>query len=168
MIDLTAPKVKTYSPSQSLLVSGLSPAFADITDEVPYEMGVELTFAVAGYIQAIRYYKAPSETGSHVGRIWNASGTLLTSVNFTDETASGWQEQALPNPFPVTASKYVISVNVNSHFAITSGGFSSTFTNGDLSAIADGANGAYNTTLGAFPTSGANSNYFRDVVFTRG
>lgn len=168
MIDLTARKVKSYTPSQSLLATFVAPAFADITDEVSYEMGVELTFAVSGFIRAIRYYKAPSETGSHVGKVWDAAGNLLTSVNFADETASGWQEQALPIPYPVSASKYVISVNVNSHFAITSGGFSSTFTNGDLSAIADGANGVYNTTLGAFPTSGANSNYFRDVVFTRG
>jgi hypothetical protein len=133
-----------------------------------YELGMEFRSARAGTISAIRYYKAPNETGTHVGRIWSSTGQLLASVNFTNETASGWQEQALTTPLSIQANTtYVVSVNANTFYAFTSNGITTTITNGDLSAVADGSNGVFNTTPSAFPTqSFQNSNYFRDIVFT--
>jgi hypothetical protein len=133
-----------------------------------YELGMEFVSAKAGQINAIRYYKSPSETGSHVGRIWTNAGTLLGSVNFTNETASGWQQQALTTPLNIAANTtYVVSVNANSYFAVSGNGLGTTITNGDLSAVADGSNGIYNFTPGLFPTlSNSSNNYFRDIVFT--
>jgi hypothetical protein len=130
-----------------------------------YELGMEFISAKAGRIDAIRYYKSPSETGTHVGRIWSISGTLLGSVTFANETASGWQQQALITPLNIAANTtYVVSVNANSYFAVS--GSLGTITNGDLTAVADGSNGVYNPTPNLFPTASNNSNYFRDVVFT--
>jgi Domain of unknown function (DUF4347)/Domain of unknown function (DUF4082) len=133
-----------------------------------YELGMEFISAKAGKIDAIRYYKSPNETGTHVGRIWSSTGTLLGSVNFVSETASGWQQQALTMPINIAANTtYVVSVNANSYFAVSGNGIGTTITNGDLSAVADGSNGVYNSTPGLFPTaSNNNNNYFRDVVFT--
>ncbi len=133
-----------------------------------YELGMEFTSAKAGKINAIRYYKSPNETGSHVGRIWSSTGTLLGSVNFTNETASGWQQQSLTTPIDITANTtYVVSVNANSYFAVSGGGLATTITNGDLSAVADGSNGVYDSTPGVFPiASNSNNNYFRDIVFS--
>ncbi len=62
---------------------------------------------------------------------------------------------------------YIVSVNANSYYVATNNGLATTITNGDLSAVADGSNGVYNTTPANFPTqSYQNSNYFRDIVFT--
>ncbi len=130
-----------------------------------YELGMEFVSAKAGQIDAVRYYKSPSETGSHIGRIWSNTGTLLGSVAFTNETSSGWQQQSLTTPITIAANTtYVVSVNANSYFAV-SGGLG-TITNGDLSAVADGSNGIFNPTPELFPTFSNNGNYFRDVVFT--
>ena len=46
----------------------------------------------------IRFYKAPANTGSHVGTLWNASGTQLASATFTTETATGWQQVNFSTP----------------------------------------------------------------------
>ncbi|MGB3422544.1 MAG: DUF4347 domain-containing protein, partial [Dolichospermum sp.] len=132
-----------------------------------YELGMEFRSGKSGQISAIRYYKAPSETGTHIGRIWSSTGTLLASVTFTNETASGWQQQTLATPLNIQANTtYVVSVNSNTFYAFTSNGLGTTLTNGDLSAVADGSNGVYDFTPGSFPAqSYQNSNYFRDIVF---
>jgi Domain of unknown function (DUF4347)/Domain of unknown function (DUF4082) len=173
--NVLSPATGVISGSNVLLESVFSnqiPGNINQSDGVgsagDYELGMEFTSAKAGQLNAIRYYKSPSETGSHIGRIWSNTGTLLGSVTFTNETASGWQQQALATPLNITANTtYVVSVNANSYFAVTGNGLGTTITNGDLSAVADGSNGIFNTTPGAFPTfSNTNNNYFRDVVFT--
>jgi len=102
----------------------------------------------------------------HTGRLWSASGTLLGSVTFSNETASGWQQQPLPAAVPIQANTtYVVSANIGSRYPFTSGGLASSIVNGDLSSVADGNNGVFGK-AGVFPTqSFNNSNYFRDVVF---
>jgi glucose/arabinose dehydrogenase len=164
--------VNTPSTSQSVFAPTATPTVANISDGVgsagDYELGMEFTSTKEGLISAIRYYKAASETGPHVGKIWSSTGQLLASVNFTNESASGWQEQVLPNSLTIQPNTtYVVSVNANSYFAMTPNGLATTITNGDLSAVADGSNGLVNITPGLFPTlSPGNSNYFRDIVFT--
>jgi Domain of unknown function (DUF4347)/Domain of unknown function (DUF4082) len=182
-LEYATGKIETATPVtnslmnnyQGLLASVFTtqtPTNPNVTDGVgsagDYELGMEFTSAKAGQINAIRYYKSPLETGSHTGSIWSSTGTLLGSVNFANETASGWQQQALTTPINIGANTtYVVSVNANSYFGVTVGGINTTITNGDLSAVADGSNGVYNGTPGAFPTASySNSNYFRDVVFT--
>jgi Domain of unknown function (DUF4347)/Domain of unknown function (DUF4082) len=149
-----------------------TPVITNLTDGTgsagDYELGMEFQSAKAGQISSIRYYKAASETGAHVGKIWSGTGTLLASVTFANETASGWQQQALSAPLTIQPNTtYVVSVNANQYYVATNSGIATTLTNGDLSAIADGSNGVYNVSPGAFPTqSWQNSNYFRDIVFT--
>jgi hypothetical protein len=162
----------TSAPSPQTLFSNQTPALTNVTDGSgsagDYELGMEFTSTKAGQIDAIRYYKASSETGPHEGKIWSSNGTLLATVTFTNETASGWQQQALPTSLTIQPNTtYVVSVNVNSYYVATNNGIASTLTNGDISAVADGSNGVYNVSPGLFPTqSYQNSNYFRDIVFT--
>jgi Domain of unknown function (DUF4082)/Bacterial Ig-like domain (group 1) len=146
-----------------------TPAVANASDGVAYELGVKFRSSKNGQIGAIRYWKAASETGTHVGRIWSAAGVLLANVTFTNETASGWQEQALATPLNIQANTtYIVSVNVNSHYVATNNGLATAIVNGDLSTVADGSNGVYGNP-GTFPTASyQNSNYFRDVVFNAG
>jgi 5-hydroxyisourate hydrolase-like protein (transthyretin family) len=144
-----------------------TPALPNVTDNTAYELGMKFRSSQAGQVTAIRYWRAQSETGNHVGRIWAANGTLLASVQFGSETASGWQTQTLPTPLAIQANTtYVVSVNTNTHYAFTNAGLAQPITNSDLSSVADGNNGVFGSP-GTFPTSSfQNSNYFRDVVFT--
>ena len=116
----------------------------------------------------MRFWKAPNDTGVHVGRIWSASGQLLASVTFSGESAAGWQEQALPAPLPITPNVvYTVSVNTtNRRYVASYDTFTSGLVNGNLHAPA-GANGVFaQGAPGTFPTASyRSSNYFRDVVF---
>ncbi|AFZ02039.1 N,N-dimethylformamidase beta subunit family domain-containing protein [Calothrix sp. PCC 6303] len=151
----------------AVLFTNQAPSIPNFTDNVPYELGMKFRAATGGQITAIRFWKAPSETGTHVGRIWTATGTPLGNVTFTNETASGWQNQLLSTPINIQANTtYIVSVNVNSHYVATYDQLASPIVNGNLSSVADGSNGVFNGTAGAFPTgSYRNTNYFRDIDF---
>ena len=151
--------------SQSLFTTQ-TPTVASTSDGVPYEIGMKFRLARSGSITAIRYWKASADTGTPVGRIWSSSGTLLASVAFSGESASGWQQQSLAAPLAVQPNTtYIVSVNVGSRYPVSAGGLANPIINGDISSVADGANGVYGTPF-AFPTnSWQNSNYFRDIVF---
>ncbi|MBD2772975.1 N,N-dimethylformamidase beta subunit family domain-containing protein [Iningainema tapete] len=153
-------------PANQTIFTNQTPSNANATDNAAYELGVKFQSAKVGRITAIRYWKAASETGSHSGKIWSSTGSLLASVTFTNETASGWQQQALTTPLNIQANTtYVVSVNVNSHFPISYNALSSSVVNGDLSTIADGNNAVFGSP-GTLPTNSyQNSNYFRDIVF---
>jgi glucose/arabinose dehydrogenase len=183
-LEYSTGEIETTTPFTASLMSsyrGLLPTL--FTNQIPvlnnftdgtgvagdYELGMEFTSSKAGTIDAIRYYKAAGETaGAHVGKIWSSAGGLLGSVTFANETTSGWQQQALGSALTIAANtKYVVSVNVKTHYVATGNGLASTITNGDLSAVADNSNGVFNLTPDLFPTqSFNNTNYFRDVVFT--
>ena len=149
----------TQTPSQ--------PNFTD-GPGVDWELGMRFVSDNTGLIQAIRYFKPASETGTHIGRVWSSTGQQLASITFTNETASGWQQQTLATPLAINAgTSYVVSVNANSYYSVTSNGFGTAISNRGLTAPI-GA-GIYNDAIGAFPgLVYQNENYFRDVVFTPG
>lgn len=149
------------------IFSNQVPSIPNFTDNVSYELGMKFRSATVGQVSAIRFWKAPSETGTHIGKIWTATGTLLESVTFTNETASGWQEQLLQTPVNIQANTtYVVSVNVNTHYVATYDELGSPIVNGNLSSVGDGNNGVFNGTAGAFPSNSyRNTNYFRDINF---
>ncbi|MCY7276744.1 MAG: DUF4347 domain-containing protein, partial [Phormidesmis sp. CAN_BIN44] len=117
---LLATLFTTQTPTQTNITDGAGSAG-------DYELGMEFRGAKAGTIDAIRYYKAASETGTHTGKIWSSTGTLLTSVTFSNETASGWQQHTLATPLSIQANKnYVISVNANCYYVATAIGIATT------------------------------------------
>ncbi|MET4045643.1 DUF4082 domain-containing protein, partial [Bradyrhizobium sp. RT6a] len=152
------------------LLTTQTPSITNATDGTgaDYELGMRFTSDTSGVIQAIRYYKASNETGTHVGHIWSATGQELATVTFTSEGASGWQQQALATPLTIAAgTTYVVSVNINSYYVSTPQGFASGISNGGLNAPA-GA-GVFDYSAGVFPAAVyQNTNYFRDVVFAAG
>src|SRR5690348_16563444 len=46
-------------------------------DNVRIEVGVKFQSEVAGDVTGIRFYKSTTNTGTHVGNLWSADGTLL-------------------------------------------------------------------------------------------
>lgn len=153
-------------------MTGLTPATTglDVADgrgsgTWTYEMGTKFQVSTASEITAIRFYKDAGETGTHVATLWSAGGTILAQATFTSETGSGWQQQAFASPVALSAgTTYVVSVNLNAKFVMTSGGLASARTSGPLSTVV-GSNGVYGNSAGTFPTnSWNNSNYFVDLV----
>lgn len=130
-----------------------------------WELGARVVSDVPGKITAVRFYKWPGDPGPHVGKVWSASHVQLAAVVFAGETASGWQEQALPTPVAVAAGDvFVVSVNTVSgfHYAIDADGFATPMVDGHLTF----KSGAYTTIPGNYPLSDNGiGNYFRDVVF---
>ena len=132
-----------------------------------YELGTKIVATAPASLIGIRFYKDPSETGTHTGRIWSSTGTLLASVVFTGETASGWQTQALATPLALTVGQtYVVSVGFNAFFSMTNFGLQQQLSNGPISTdVTLGKNGVNGPSSGVFPTSSyQSSNYFVDAV----
>ena len=138
----------------------------------PVELGVKFRAGQDGFIQGVRFFKGPGNTGTHVGRLWTASGQKLGQATFVAESPTGWQEAWFPQPVPVTAgTTYVASYFApNGHYTWGQYGLTSGVTRGPLTALADGAdggNGVYAYGSGGFPTSSYHaSNYGVDVLFT--
>lgn len=154
-----------------LFASNARPSLVDSGDPGSITVGVKIVPSVDGYISAIRFYKAATNTGTHTGSIWNSSGTRLGSVTFSNETASGWQSATLTQPVAVTAgSTYVVSYYApNGHYSASSHYFDNNFVNGPLTAPGNGLNGVFRYGADAFPTDTyANTNYWVDAVFNTG
>ena len=158
--------------SGSLWSSSTVPAIIDGgSGGYSLELGVRFRSDVAGYISGIRFYKASTNTGTHVGHLWTNTGTLLASATFTGETASGWQQATFAAPVSIAANTtYVASyLAPNGHFSLNRPYFSGTYNNAPLHALADGTdgpNGIYFYPGSGFPSSTyQQSNYWVDVVF---
>jgi len=157
----------------TLFPSTMTPASPNDPDANSTEIGMKFTADVSGNVTAIRYYKGSQNTGSHVGHLWSSTGTLLATVTFTGETASGWQQANLSTPVAITAGTvYVVSYHTNvGHYSEDDYFFNTAYDSVPLHAPASSStnpNGVYAYgPSGTFPTQLWNaSNYYVDVVFT--
>jgi cytochrome c peroxidase len=153
-----------------------APSMASFADTGSVNLGVKFTADQSGLVTAIRFYKGAANTGTHIGSLWTASGQLLASVTFANETASGWQQADLANPVAIDANTtYVVSyLAPNGGYAADSGYFAAAGVDSPpLHALRNGVSGgnglyAYAPTT-QFPTGSFQStNYWVDVVFATG
>ena len=158
----------------SLWNNAVDPNIGITQDTQATEAGLKFTSKIDGYVTGVRFYKGAANTGVHVGHLWSKGGTLLASVNFANETATGWQQAFFSTPVAITANTvYVISYRApNGHYSKTVSYFASKgLDNGPLHALAEGESGSngvykYGNGNNAFPDTGSNStNYWVDVVF---
>lgn len=150
------------------------PGLVDAGADSSVELGVKFRSDVSGYINGIRFYKASTNTGTHVGTLWSATGTKLASATFSNETASGWQQVNFATPVAVTANTvYVASYHSSTgHYSDDKSFFTGKgVDNATLHALADGVSGyngvyAYGSST-LFPNLGySGSNYWVDVAFS--
>ena len=161
------PAVVTIWPSTTV------PGTADGGPDSAVEVGVKFRSDVAGKITGIRFYKATANTGTHVGNLWSSTGTLLGSVTFSSETASGWQQMLLATPVAITSNTvYVASYHCTiGHYSEDDNYFlSKGADNPPLHALTNGVsggNGVYGYGASSvFPSLTWNAaNYWVDVVF---
>ncbi|MEO8629555.1 MAG: DUF4082 domain-containing protein, partial [Betaproteobacteria bacterium] len=149
------------------------PTQAGTTDTSSIEVGVKFRTDVSGYITGLRYYKASTNVGTHVGTLWSATGGVLGRATFTGETGSGWQQVNFATPVAVTAgTTYVASYHASGgHYAGDNNFFATAgVNNGPMHALGNGVDGGngvfvYNAAP-TFPTQTFKStNYWVDVVF---
>ena len=183
-LNFTSPNLSSAT-SNSIVVSpaatsqtifgNSTPGTTSYNDSSSIELGVKFQSSQAGYITGIRFYKGTGNTGTHIGNLWTTSGTLLESVTFSGETASGWQQATFATPVAITPGTiYVASYfDPMGHFAYNNNFFTSSFTNGPLTALASstpGGDGVYMySASNVFPSNTYQaSNYWVDVVFSAG
>lgn len=148
------------------------PPVADDLDPGATEIGTRFRSDVAGFVTGVRFYKAPLNTGTHTGRLWSSTGTLLGTVTFSGESASGWQQANFASPIAISANtSYIVTYHApNGHYTGTDQLFLNAIDNPPLHALrdgVDGANGVYRYGAGGvFPTNTFQAEaYWVDVVF---
>ncbi|HEY3570006.1 MAG TPA: DUF4082 domain-containing protein [Thermoanaerobaculia bacterium] len=130
----------------------------------PENMATQFSSSVNGTVKALRFYRAPGETGDNILKLWTDGGTLLATGRFVDNGtgASGWEEVEIP-PTAVTAGTlYRASVNTNTQQAKTNCGLGSGLTNGPLTAW----QGFWGQPVGSMPSNGSCSNFFVDALLS--
>lgn len=165
-------------PESTIWPSTATPATLDSGNTQSTEVGVRfrLRTTTGGSIMGLRFYKAITNTGTHVGSLWSNTGALLGQVTYNNETASGWQEADFPTPIAVKPNTtYVASYHTTvGHYSDNANYFASAgYFNGStapLTALANNADGLNGVLLhgstSAFPTaSGSAANFWVDVVF---
>ena len=150
------------------------PSTTSTADALPYELGMKFQSTVPGWVAGVRFYKGAGNNGTHTGSLWTASGTLLASGTFTNETASGWQTLLFTNPVQISANTtYVVSYyDPDGDYASEQDKFDWPLNTPPLTApnsnylAPGGGNGVYNEGGPGFPTaSNAGTSYAVDVVF---
>ncbi|MFC5040158.1 DUF4082 domain-containing protein [Ornithinimicrobium kibberense] len=141
-------------------------------DRSPVELGLRFQVTLAGAVTALRFYKAPGSSGSHVGHLWDEDGSLLGTAVYASETAVGWQQAPLSAPVDLFPGRtYTVSYHLpNGSYGFTSAAFAASgHRRGPLQAPANdtvGGNGVYAYGSGGLPTNAHRStNYWADVVF---
>src|SRR5215510_2040211 len=161
-----------------------TPRTIDSGDPAAVNVGVKFQADTFGYVTGVRFYKASTNTGTHIGSLWSSTGQLLASATFSGETASGWQQVNFSQPVQINKNTtYIASYFAprghysadGSYFYTTPPlGTNPTITNVDsppLHALRN-TNGVVNgvftyASSSAFPTSTTDAtNYYVDPVFT--
>ncbi len=111
-------------------------------------------------------------TGTHIGLLYDNSGTQLASITFTGETAGGWQTMNFSSPITIAANTtYVAAVWTSTGYVRDPNFFASAgVDNAPLHALSSPSSGGNSVfTYGGsptFPTLSVGANYWVDVIFT--
>ncbi|MDP9040739.1 MAG: DUF4082 domain-containing protein, partial [Bacteroidota bacterium] len=138
--------------------------------------GLKFRSSVAGNITGLRFYKTSGNTGTHMGGLYNSTGSLLASVTFAGETSTGWQNATFSSPVAITANKTYMAVyfNASGNYVEDNDYFTTSgITNGPLTALAEGVDGCngpydYGSSMIKPATCFKSANYWIDVLMANG
>ncbi|OMH23850.1 hypothetical protein BKD30_10790 [Tersicoccus phoenicis] len=149
--DSTRPALELVDDS-SLLASGQR-----------LTLGTRFTTVVPGAVTGLRFYKAAGMTGTHIGTLFSADGTALSTVTVSSETASGWQQATFNAPVQLSPGvDYVIALSGNGTYSATPGDLDAAKSVGPLRTGARAGAFSYG---GAFPNNASSTSYLVDPVF---
>ena len=149
--------------------SSFGPTTAPGAEASELELGVRFFADVDVLVTAVRFFKATGNDGTHVGRLWRSDGTLLGSVAFTGETATGWQQAnfAVPIRVPQGAVHVVSYHSQTGVYSRTPGGLHAGRDRGALHAprSTQGGNGVFSYGPASLPTQTFDgTNYWVDLI----
>jgi hypothetical protein len=158
----------------SLFGNSYVPSTPSENDSTPVEVGVKFQSSGAGWVTGVRFYKGIGNDGTHTGSLWSATGTLLATGTFTNETASGWQSMTFADPVAINAdTTYVVSdYDPDGHYSFDGDLFDWALNTPPLTALKSdyidpgAGNGVYNEGGPGFPTTSYEGSSFAvDVIF---
>lgn len=140
------------------------PTIELIDDGTPLTLGMRLAVTTAGTVNGVKFYKASGNTGPHIGKLFSASGAVLATVTFANETASGWQYAAFSSPVSVTANtEYTVAYTSQGAYSNTPGGLGDGISVGPINTYF--SSGSYTYSDG-FPNNQTSSSYLVDIAFS--
>lgn len=149
------------APSGSTTVSGN-----------PVNLGVKFQTSTAGTMTHCWFYKIAADTGTHTCTVYRVlDGSTVGTVDFADETESGWQDQAFASPLNIAADEdYIVTVShPTGNWTSNVDYFASTYTNGNLTATTEGTDYAGRYVYGAsmaYPVNDSARNYWVDFTMS--
>ena len=135
-------------------------------------LGVKFRTSTQGTMTHCWFYKIEADTGTHVCTVYRVfDGSVVGTVNFADESASGWQDQAFASALNIAANEdYIVTVShPTGVWTGTSDYFATTYTNGNLTAPTAGTDYAGRYVYGAsmaYPTNDSARNYWTDFTMS--
>lgn len=159
----------TTCPGTTFFTSG--PASNTGNDPTANELGMKLSSTAAWTISCVRFWKVSNATGPHTYHIYSSTGAVLAQGTYANETASGWQTQALSTPLNVAANATVtVSYNTGpaGRYAYTAGYFTAPKKDLTNTLTVPTNGGVYRAgATSANPTAFfGGANYWVDVFFT--
>jgi hypothetical protein len=170
------PKTVSFSVTGPYSVLGNEiPDVPDAGDGGALQLGLKFTASIDGFISGVRFYKSAANTGAHTGSLWSSTGTRLATLDFVNETATGWQSANFVSPVAVTAgSKYVVSYyapkghySASNYHWISRGATAGPLTvAGGYAAHTSDPAGVFTGGDDSFPDrTSAGTNYYVDAIF---
>ncbi len=156
------------TPISSFWSSSAGPLTASESDTASVTLGLKFYSDVAGAVTAVRFYKGPSNAGTHVGKLWSSAGVELASVTFAGETGFGWQEAKFSVPVNIAANTtYMISYFAPNGGYAADANYSWTGLNSAPLHVSGASPGvyAYGSTSGFPSGTWNNCNYWVDIAF---
>ena len=135
-------------------------------------LGVKFQTSTAGTMTHCWFYKIATDTGTHVCTVYRVSdGSTVGTVDFADESESGWQDQAFASALNIAANEdYIVTVShPTGNWTSNVDYFASTYTNGNLTATTSGTDYAGRYVYGAsmaYPVNDSARNYWVDFTMS--
>ena len=122
-----ASKASAAVTPEDTIFDFTTPAMIDAGDPNSVELGLKFTPKVNGTVTGVRFYKAATNTGTHIGSLWSAKRDAPGLGHIQNESPSGWQQVTFSAPVAITAgTTYVAGYFApNGHYSATAGGFGS-------------------------------------------
>jgi len=154
---LYGPKLSGAAVTQSVYTTQVPNNTVNTPTNTSY--GSDITFASAGNVTGLSYYRHASATTGRGLRMYSSGGALLASYDAPVDTA-GWHTYTLTTPVAVTAGQTCrLVVYGNGDFSRYD--FTGTIVNGDLTVSGSGV-----YVVGdAYPGGASSGDYLVDVVF---
>ena len=140
--------------ARATLFDFATPATVDSGDGGAVELGVKFRADLAGTVTGVRFYKSATNTGTHIGSLWTATGTRLAQATFTGESAYRLAVRArFSSPVAITpGTTYVASYHApNGHYSVTARRSRRRVDNAPLHALANARRATASTSTALEP-----------------